>query len=343
MSSEPIAVTMGEPAGVGSEITIKAWQLRTAHSVPPFFLIDDPNRIKALAQRLGIALQVAAIETPGEACAVFDKALPILPIALPAPSFPGVINTANAPAVIEAITLATGFALSGEVRAIVTNPIQKSALYDAGFEHPGHTEFLAHLCGQALGLSEPPQPVMMLSAGGLKAVPATVHIPLDDVAGALSKDLIRNLLSIISDALRNDFAFTNPRIAVAGLNPHAGEAGTLGDEEVRILEPAIKAARASGLKVSGPHSADTLFHAAARENYDAVLAMYHDQALIPIKTIDFDHGVNITLGLPIIRTSPDHGTALDIAGTGKASAASLMEALYTAQFIADTHARNQSS
>lgn len=343
MPSRPIAVTMGEPAGVGGEITIKAWQLRKTRSIPPFFLIDDPERINALAQRLGIALPIAVIDTPAEAIGSFDAALPLLPLLLQAPSRPGVIDPANAPAVIDAIAQATGFAVSGEARAVVTNPIQKSALYEAGFKHPGHTEFLAHLCQEYLGLSETPQPVMMLATGDLKAVPATVHIPLGEVADALSQDLIANLLTIISQALRDDFAFARPRIAVAGLNPHAGEGGALGDEESRIIEPAIKIARQRGLDVTGPHPADTLFHAAARQDYDAVLAMYHDQALIPIKTIDFDRGVNITLGLPIIRTSPDHGTALDIAGTGKASPSSFIEALYTAQFIADTHARNKAS
>lgn len=343
MSPQPIALTMGEPAGVGGEISIKAWQLRKTHSVPLFFLIDNPERIAALARRLGLKVPIAVIDKPVEAVDAFATALPILPLALRAPSTPGVIDPANAPAVIDAITQASGFAISGEARAVVTNPIHKSALYDAGFEHPGHTEFLAHLCQQQLELSETPQPVMMLTAGDLKAVPATIHIPLGEVAAALSQGLITNLLSIMSEALRNDFAFSNPRIAVAGLNPHAGEGGALGQEEIQIIKPAIATARALGLNVSGPHSADTLFHTAARQNYDAVLAMYHDQALIPIKTIDFDRGVNVTLGLPIIRTSPDHGTALDIAGTGKASPVSLIEALYTAQFIADTHARNKAS
>lgn len=343
MSPEPVAVTMGEPAGVGGEITIKAWQFRHTRSVPAFFLIDDPARITALAKHLGIKLPIAVISKPDEVIDVFSSALPVLPINLPVPSRPGVINPANAPAVIEAIVQATSFAITGQARAVVTNPIQKSALYDAGFEHPGHTEFLAHLCQQQLGLAETPAPVMMLAAGGLKAVPATIHIPLGEVVDALSQDLILNLLTTISDALTNDFAFSRPRIAVAGLNPHAGEGGALGDEEARIIEPAVTAARALGLEVTGPHPADTLFHAAARQNHDAVLAMYHDQALIPIKTIDFDRGVNITLGLPIIRTSPDHGTALDIAGTGKASPSSFIEALYTAQFIADTHTRNKLS
>lgn len=343
MSSRPIAVTMGEPAGVGGEITIKAWQRRETKSIPPFFLIDDPKRIAALSRRLGSTVPLAVLDKPSEAVDAFETALPILPLGLPVPSHPGILDPANASGVIEAITQATGFAISGEARAVVTNPIQKSALYEAGFEHPGHTEFLAHLCRQQLGLSETPHPVMMLSAGDLKAVPATVHIPLGEVAGALSQGLITNLLVIMAQALCDDFAFTNPRIAVAGLNPHAGESGALGKEESQIIEPAIKAARDLGLDVTGPHPADTLFHGAARQNYDAVLAMYHDQALIPIKTIDFDRGVNITLGLPIIRTSPDHGTALDIAGTGKASPASLIEALYTAQFIADTHARNEAS
>jgi 4-hydroxythreonine-4-phosphate dehydrogenase len=336
-------MTMGEPAGVGGEISIKAWNLRERKSVPPFFLIDDPQRIEALARRLGHNIPTANISEPAEAIDAFDTALPILRLTLPAASIPGVINSDNALAVISAIDKAVDFVISGEARALVTNPIHKSALYDAGFAHPGHTEFLAHLCQEKLALQETPHPVMMLAAPDLKVVPATIHMPLSRVAGTLNEDLIVRLLTIMADALQSDFAFSNPRIAVAGLNPHAGEGGALGEEDNAIIAPAIKVARAAGLDVTGPHPADTLFHTAARETYDAVLAMYHDQALIPIKTLDFDCGVNITLGLPIIRTSPDHGTALDIAGTGKASPTSLIEALYTAQFIADTHARNEAS
>lgn len=341
MSRGPIAVTMGEPAGVGGEIAIKAWSLRKRRSVSPFFLIDDPQRIESLARRLGLSLPTANISTPAEAVDAFDTALPILPLALPAASIPGVIDSDNAPAVISAINKAVDLVIAGEARALVTNPIQKSALYDAGFTHPGHTEFLAHLCKEKLALRETPHPVMMLAAPDLKVVPATIHMPLSKVAGTLNEDLIVRLLTIMSEALQSDFAFSNPRIAVAGLNPHAGEGGALGKEDIAIIAPAIKVARAAGLDVTGPHPADTLFHTTARESYDAVLAMYHDQALIPIKTLDFDRGVNITLGLPIIRTSPDHGTALDIAGTGKASPTSLIEALYTAEFIADTHARDK--
>lgn len=343
MAQKPIAVTMGEPAGIGGEITIKAWSIRDQKSIPPFFLIDDPERIQALAQRLGLKLAVQAISQPVETLSVFETALPVLPQTLPVRSVPGAVNTENTQAVISSITRAVEFVVSGEACALVTNPIHKAAVYQAGFDHPGHTEFLAQLCKEKLGLERAPTPVMMLAVDDLRTVPATIHIPLSKVAGSISTDHIKDLLGIIANALRNDFAISNPRIAVAGLNPHAGEAGTLGEEEEQIIKPAIEAVRASGLNVTGPHPADTLFHPRARADYDAVLAMYHDQALIPIKTVDFDRGVNITLGLPIVRTSPDHGTALDLAGTGKASPASLIEALYTADFIARIHARRDAA
>ena len=341
MPQQPIAVSMGEPAGIGGDISLKAWTVRNHRSVPAFFMIDDPQRLEALARRLGLKLPLQTIASPAEAAAVFNDALPILPQALPVHSVPGVIEPQNASAVISSITRAAEFVIAGEACALVTNPVQKSALYQAGFKYPGHTEFLAHLCKDQCGMKEAPTPVMMLAVDDLRAVPATIHIPLSQVAGALSEDLIKNLLTILADALRNDFAIPNPRIAVAGLNPHAGEEGALGGEEVRIIKPAVDALRASGLNVTGPYPADTLFHPHARANYDAVLAMYHDQALIPIKTVDFDRGVNITLGLPIVRTSPDHGTALDLAGTGKASPASFIEALYTARFIADIHEQRE--
>lgn len=343
MSRKPIAITMGEPAGIGGEITIKAWAARNHRSIPCFFLIDDPARIQALGLRLGLKLPIRSITQPSEAPTIFNEALPVLLQDLQAPSTPGLLNKDNAPAVIGSITRAVEFVIAGDASAVVTNPIQKSMLYDAGFEHPGHTEFLAELCKEKLTLDQLPTPVMMLAVDDLRTVPATIHIPLARVAGALSEDLIKDLLGVMAGALRSDFAIANPRIAVTGLNPHAGEAGTLGDEEERIIKPAIEALRATGLNVTGPHPADTLFHPLARADYDAVLAMYHDQALIPIKTVDFDRGVNITLGLPIVRTSPDHGTALDIAGTGKASSASLIEALYTADFIARVHEQREAA
>lgn len=343
MPRRPIAITMGEPAGIGGEITIKAWNLRNHRSIPCFFLIDDPARIKALGSRLGLKLPVRSISHPGEAAAVFDQALPVLQQDLRAPSTPGLAIRENAGAVIASIDRAVDFVIAGDACALVTNPIQKSVLYEAGFDHPGHTEYLAHLCREKLSLDKKPTPVMMLAVDDMRCVPATIHMPLAQVAASLSEDLIKDLLGVMATALRNDFAIANPRIAVAGLNPHAGEAGTLGHEEEQIIRPAIEALRAKGLNVTGPHPADTLFHPRARADYDAVLAMYHDQALIPIKTVDFDRGVNITLGLPIVRTSPDHGTALDIAGTGKASPASLIEALYTADFIAGIHAMREAA
>jgi 4-hydroxythreonine-4-phosphate dehydrogenase len=335
----PIAVTMGEPAGIGGEITMKAWAARNQQAIPSFFALDDPSRLAALSDRTGIKVQIEEILDPEEANAVFPRALPVLSQALDEPSTPACIDPANGPAVIRSIKRAVDFVFEGKACAVVTNPIQKSALYENGFEHPGHTEFLAQLCQDRTGRKY--TPVMMLAADGLLVVPLTIHVPLRDVAQLITQDLITKTVGLLSDALQKDFAMPNPRIAITGLNPHAGEAGTLGREETDVIEPAIATLQEKGIAVSGPHPADALFHNEARMHYDAALAMYHDQALIPIKTLNFDKGVNITLGLPIIRTSPDHGTALDLAGTGRASPGSFIEALHTARLIFDIHTREK--
>jgi 4-hydroxythreonine-4-phosphate dehydrogenase len=330
--SLPLALTMGEPAGIGGEITLKAWQQRHDLHLPPFFAVDDPTRLERLAAALGWMMPIQAIGAPEEAARVFATALPVLPVA-PPPHLvvAGRPDPGNAASVISAITTAVTLAQEGRAAAIVTNPIQKETLYAAGFPHPGHTEFLAELAGGAT-------PVMMLACPGLRVVPVTIHLPLGEAVTALRTADIVTAGRIAAAALARDFGIARPRLAVAGLNPHAGENGALGREEIDIIAPAVAALRAADITVSGPAPADTLFHAAARRGYDAVLCMYHDQALIPLKTIDFERGVNVTLGLPFIRTSPDHGTACDIAGRGVASPASLVAALALAGEMAERRA-----
>lgn len=306
---------MGDPAGVGAEITISAWRQRDMSS--PFFLIDDPDRIAKMAA----GVPVIAIEAPEQALDVFDGAMPVLPLKLKHEVAPGVPDPRFAAATIEAIEHAVGFARDGRASGVVTNPINKKVLYDgAGFRWPGHTEFLAHLGGVD-------HTVMMLAAPGLRVVPVTIHIPLAEVPTALTSDLIVRTAHIVDAALRKDFGIDQPRLAVAGLNPHAGEGGAMGSEEMTVIEPALDQLKAGGVAVRGPLPADTMFHPVARAGYDVALTMYHDQGLVPLKMLDFARGVNVTLGLPFVRTSPDHGTAYDIAGTGKADPSSLIEAI----------------
>ena len=325
--SAPLALTMGDPAGVGAEITVKAWQRRA--ELPPFFLIDDPARLRAMPS----AVPIAEITVPAEAEAAFHAALPVLPLELHVPPRPGVPEAQNAQVVIDAIDRAVALARAGAASGVVTNPINKKVLYDGvGFRWPGHTEYLAHLGGVE-------RTVMMLVAPELRVVPVTIHIPLAEVPGALSQELIVETARITVMALRRDFGIDQPRLAVAGLNPHAGEGGAMGREEIETIIPALETLRAGGLDVTGPLPADTMFHPAARARYDAALAMYHDQALVPIKTLDFARGVNVTLGLPFIRTSPDHGTAYDIAGEGKADPSSLIEAIRLAGQMAEMRRR----
>jgi 4-hydroxythreonine-4-phosphate dehydrogenase len=316
----PLAVTMGEPAGIGGEIALKAW-LSRVHGVPPFYLIDDPDRLAALAECLGWPVPIRAIDAPQDASAVFGEALPIVPIGVALRARPGRPDPADAPAVVGAIEAGARDVMSGRAAALVTNPIHKESLYRTGFSYPGHTEYLAALAGVGEA------PVMMLACPELRVVPVTVHLPLQRAIQDLSTLAIVHAGRITEAALRRDFGVASPALVVAGLNPHAGEAGGLGREEIDIIEPAVAALRAAGIDARGPLAPDTMFHPDARATFDAALCMYHDQALIPIKTIDFYGGVNTTLGLPFVRTSPDHGTALAIAGQGVARAESLIAAL----------------
>jgi len=323
----PLVVTMGEPAGIGGEITLKAW-LRRHRLAPPFVVVDDAMRLQRLAASLGLAVPVRSVETTAEAAGIFASALPVLHRPLPVESRPGHPDPANAPAVVAAIETAVALVQSGAAAGVVTNPIHKKVLYATGFKFPGHTEFLAALAGRG------GTPVMMLACPALRVVPVTVHMSLRNAIKALSTEMIVQTATIAEAALRWDFGIAGPRLAVAGLNPHAGEGGEMGGEDVEIVGPAVDALRARGIDAFGPAPPDTLFSARGRAGYDAAICMYHDQALIPLKTLDFDGGVNVTLGLPLVRTSPDHGTALDIAGSGRASEASLVAALGTAAEIA---------
>jgi 4-hydroxythreonine-4-phosphate dehydrogenase len=324
----PLAVTMGEPAGIGGEIALKAWLGRGAE-LPPFYLRDDPERLSELAAELGWPVPVRAIAAPEEAMAIFAAALPVVPIGARPRGRAGRPDPADAAAIVAAIDAAVADVRAGKAAALVTNPIHKDSLYRAGFRHPGHTEYLAQLAG---GVT----PVMMLVCPELRVVPVTIHLPLRQVAGTLDAQTIIAAGRITAAALREDFGIAAPVLAVAGLNPHAGEGGGLGREEIDIIAPAVAALRRDGVDARGPWAADTMFHAAARRSYDAALCMYHDQALIPIKTVDFDGGVNVTLGLPFVRTSPDHGTAFAIAGRGVARAGSLIAALRLAAAMAAT-------
>ena len=334
----PIALTPGEPAGIGGELTLLAWRAATAkrkrdaktsiYLSPGFFAIDDPKRLEGLARHLGLTVPIKVIGSAADAVSAFAQGLPVLPLDIPAPVTPGRPDPANAPAVLEAVERAVGLVQGRQAAAIVTNPVHKQTLYSAGFRHPGHTEYLAELAGA----SRPP--VMMLTCPGLRVVPVTVHQPLKQALASLSRASIVHAGRVTAAALAGDFGLARPRLAVAGVNPHAGENGTLGREEIDIIAPAVAELIAAGINASGPAPPDTLFHPSAREGYDAVLCMYHDQALIPLKTIDFEHGVNVTLGLPFVRTSPDHGTALKLAGQGTASPASLIAALALARRMA---------
>ncbi|MEN3973758.1 4-hydroxythreonine-4-phosphate dehydrogenase PdxA [Emcibacter sp. SYSU 3D8] len=329
----PLALTMGEPAGIGPDISLAAWMRRGRARVPPFFLLACPDLIRQRIRQLKLDVPVREISRPDDAADIFPNALPVLALARSVRANPGSPDPGNGAAVLESIETATALFRQGKASAIVTNPIQKSVLYAAGFEHPGHTEFLEFLAGPDAFA------VMMLAIPGLRVVPVTVHQALSAVPAALTADLIVRTGRTVAASLRNDFGIQVPRLAVAGLNPHAGEAGTMGREEVEIIAPAIAALRDDGIDVAGPKPADTMFHKEARAAYDAALCMYHDQALIPLKTVNFHEGVNVTIGLPFVRTSPDHGTALDIAGSGKADPRSLIAALKLAGNISRARGR----
>lgn len=333
MSVLPLAVTMGEPAGISGEISLMAWQdLRGRDKPHSFFVIDDADRLKALARSTGIDTPVAEIATPEDANALFSKALPVLPHDVPRPVAAGSPDSANGSAVVGSIARAVELCAEGRAGGIVTGPVHKDVLMDGGFKHPGQTELLGELC---TGLIETaPQPVMMLTCPGLRVVPVTVHMGLADVPAALSAGRISVVGAIVCGDLKRYFDIETPKVAVAALNPHAGENGRFGREEIDVIAPAIERLQSDGHDVHGPYPADSLFHEEARDKFDAIICMYHDQALIPLKTIDFHHGVNVTLGIPVVRTSPDHGTAFDIAGTGKANPTSMVAAIETAAAMA---------
>ena len=323
----PLALTMGEPGGIAPEITTKAWAV-LRETGPAFFVIADPC--------LYANVETARIEKPEDASAAFASALPVIPLSATVKAQPGSASPANAACVIDSIERAVAYTLAGDARAVVTNPIQKSALLASGFSFPGHTEFLDALTEQA------PMPasattrgaVMMIAGPQLRTIPVTIHQSVTDAVKSLRPDLIVRTAIITAEALRDDFEIAAPRIAISGLNPHAGEDGALGAEDALIIAPAIDELRAMGIDARGPLPADTMFHEEARATYDAALCMLHDQALIPAKTLAFHDGVNVTLGLPIVRTSPDHGTALEIAGGAAARADSLIAAIRLAGDIA---------
>ncbi len=328
---QPLALTLGEPAGIGPDLTLAIWRRRSALDLPPFYLIGDPDFLKRRARDLSLDVPVVTA-TAAEAAERFHTALPVLPIGMTVTAEPGRPDRSSAPAAVASIRRAVEDVIAGNAAAVVTNPIAKNVLYDWGFAEPGHTEFLAKLLQEATGRSL--RPVMMLWSPELAVVPVTIHLPLRDIFKQLTRDLIVETGRIVARDLKDRFGLKRPRLAVAGLNPHAGEAGALGTEDSAIVAPAVAQLVTEGIDARGPLPADTMFHDAARASYDAALCMYHDQALIPIKTLAFDHAVNVTLGLPFVRTSPDHGTAFDIAGTGKADPASLIAALRLAARLA---------
>ena len=329
-ASRPLAVSVGEPSGVGPDVALLAFARRATETLPPFVLIADPDMMAARAARLGLAIRIAVVGSPDGALPT--DALPVLPLSNRHVETPGRIDPANVAGTIEAIARATGMALDGAVSGVVTNPISKKALYDAGFRHPGHTEYLGALCSRRLGRDV--TPVMLLAGPSLACVPVTIHIPLRDVAGTLTRALIIETGRIVARDYRDRLGVARPRLAVSGLNPHAGERGAMGQEDEDIIRPAVAQLVAEGIDARGPLPGDTMFHAEARRTYDVALCMYHDQALIPAKTLAFDETVNVTLGLPIIRTSPDHGTAFDIAARGGARPDSLIAALRLAARLA---------
>jgi len=329
--SRPLALTLGEPAGIGPDIAIAVWQRRSELALPPFYLIADAAFVRRRAARLAASVPIRTVE-PQDAVVAFADALPVVELDLPITAEPGRPDRSSAPAAIAAIRRAVADVIAGAASAIVTNPVAKNVLYQSGFAEPGHTEFLARLAAEMTGVSA--HPVMMLWSPELAVVPVTIHLPLAEVPARLDRDLIVNTGRIVARDLAQRFGIARPRLAIAGLNPHAGEDGALGREDLAIVKPAVDRLIAEGIDARGPIPADSMFHAGARATYDAALAMYHDQALIPIKTLAFDHAVNVTLGLPFVRTSPDHGTAFDIAGTGRADPSSLIAAIKLASALA---------
>ncbi|UVI40775.1 4-hydroxythreonine-4-phosphate dehydrogenase PdxA [Qipengyuania spongiae] len=319
--TQPLAVSLGDPAGIGPELIAEIWNQRGSLDLPPFAVVGGAGVLRAAARTRGIDLPVAVIDGPAEATAAFSDALPVIGGG-DVPYEPGRPDEAGAKLALGSLELATSLARDGGAAGIVTLPVAKSRLASVGFEHPGQTEYLASACGRSLE-----DAVMMLAGPSLKAVPVTVHCPLAEVPRLLTEEMIYDKARIVHRALQRDFGIELPRLALAGLNPHAGEDGRMGNEEAVTIAPAISRLRAEGIEASGPHPADALFTHRARETYDVALAMYHDQALIPLKALDFDEGVNVTLGLPLVRTSPDHGTAFAIAGEGIADPGATIAAI----------------
>jgi 4-hydroxythreonine-4-phosphate dehydrogenase len=322
--AKPLALTLGEPAGIGPDITITAWQRRELEALPPFYLLGDADVVRRRAKALGAEIPLAEVNRPEDAAAAFADHLPVVATGHRAAAEAGRPDDSSAEAALASIRRAVSDVTSGKARAVVTNPIAKAVLYRAGFRHPGHTEFLAELATED---GRTPQPVMLLWSPKLAVVPVTIHVSLREAIAQLSTDLIVKTCRIAVRDLQRRFGIARPRLALTGLNPHAGEDGMIGTEERTIIAPAVDMLGAAGIEVRGPLPADTMFHNAARRTYDCAICMYHDQALIPIKTLAFDDAVNVTLGLPFVRTSPDHGTAFDIAGSGRANPASLIAAL----------------
>ena len=329
----PLALSQGDPAGIGPDIALAAWVKRAEHRVPPFLYIGDPAVLAVRARQLDLDVALKETDAAG-AISVFDTALPVLSVPIGFDVVAGEPHVANAKGTITAIETAVQLCFNGKARAMVTNPIAKSVLYEAGFGFPGHTEFLAELAKRRT--AETYRPVMMLAGPKVRAVPVTIHIPIKDVPGALSEAVIVETCRIVAADLKNRFGIAHPRLAVAGLNPHAGEGGAIGHEDEDIIHPAIMTLRSEGIDAFGPLPADTMFHDEARRRYDVAICMYHDQALIPVKALGFDDSVNVTLGLPFVRTSPDHGTAFGIASQGIAREDSLVAALKLADEISRT-------
>jgi 4-hydroxythreonine-4-phosphate dehydrogenase len=319
-STPPIAISLGDPAGIGPEIVAKCWDHRGAFGLPPFVAIGDPRALSAVWDG-----PIATVDDPRDADAAFDVGLPLIVVPATGADIPGQPSVAGAHAALDALEMAVGLARSGTASAVVTGPVSKEQLYNIGFTHPGQTEFVAERCGVSAS-----NVAMMLAGPSLRTVPVTTHVALGQVQGLLTQGLIEARGRAALRGLQRNFGIVQPRLAVAAFNPHAGEGGALGSEEIDIIEPAIAALRAEGWHVTGPHSADAMFHASARAQYDAALCMYHDQALIPLKTLHFEEGVNITLGLPIVRTAPDHGTAFDIAGQDRADPRAMAAAIRVA-------------
>jgi len=324
----PLAVALGDPAGIGPEIVAKAWRDRELQALPVFFAIGDPRSIAAVWDG-----PIATIANPDEARAVFGEALPVLGLSCAGEVIPGQPDDAGARCALDSLELATGLTRSGAAGALVTGPVSKAQLYRIGFTHPGQTEFVAERCGIA-----PENAVMMLAGPTLRVVPVTTHIPLAAVPHTISIELIVAKARVTARGLSRNFGIDAPRLAFAGLNPHAGEGGAIGREEIDIIEPAIRQLQAEGIDAVGPLAADTMFHARARATYDAAICAYHDQALVALKTLHFDEGVNMTLGLPIVRTSPDHGTAFAIAGQDMAEPGAMVAAIRLAGQAAEKRA-----